>query len=217
MKYKLSQYLIAAMVLVLSFGCSSLTEVDKPPQETSLMSVEENTLVLGRVRWIENGETKYNPAVKLRVLRIEDMKEDDIQVGKDGRFLTYLPEGTYIIYQINWFDLWDGPHWLRPSTAFQILEGQQNHYLGTLIMEMQTKRDVIGKLKIKEFKVLVEDEGDDEEIFIHNHYPDYEGPLNKQLMIHDSGIPRNIEREKQQTLLDITRALFFGVMPMLSP
>lgn len=217
MKYKLSQYLLVVIVLTLSFGCASLTEVDKPPQETSLMSAEENVLVFGRVRWIENGEKKYNSAVILRILRVEDMKMDDVRVNMDGRFLTFLPKGTYLIYRVNWFDLWDGPHWLRPSTAFQIVDGEQNRYLGTLVMEMKTKRDAIGKLWIKGLRVSVEDEEADETIFLHHHYPDYEGSLVTELMIHDPGIPRNMELEDQQKLLDITRALFFGIMPMLSP
>lgn len=132
-------------------------------------------------------------------------------------FFTLLPKGTYIIHRLDWFDPWDGQHWIVPKVAFQVADSQHSYYLGTLVVNIRAKRDIIGGLWVKGVTSYIEDEEDEAMEAFRKRYPDQEVKLAKALMIHDPSIPRMIGLESQRLLLDVLRSLHFGLIPTLFP
>ena len=145
------------------------------------------------------------------------MKQGTIKIEKDGSFFALLPKGTYIIYQLDWWDPWAGMHWLVPKIAFRVVDGgPQLYYLGTLSVDIKAKRDIIGGLRVKKVAIDIEDEEHKAMEVFHNRYPDQEIKVVKALMIHDPKIPGIEELENKRLLQDVLNSLYFGVMPMLT-
>lgn len=211
--------LISLIFLFLLPGCMGI--VKEAPQDTLLAPSGEDVLVFGRIRWIQNGEERESYSstfgwnISLQVLRAEDMKTGTIRVEKDGTFFALLPTGTYIIHRLDWRDPWDGPHWLVPKVAFKIAEDRQSYYLGTLVVDIRTKRDIIGGLWVKGFGVSIEDEEEGAMEAFRKRYTAQKVEVAKALMVHDPSIPRIAEQENQRLLLDILGSLQFGIMPMI--
>ncbi|MEE9614528.1 MAG: hypothetical protein V3W31_06180 [Thermodesulfobacteriota bacterium] len=213
------KFIITLLIFLFALSGCAPSLIKKAPPDTNIASLGENVLVFGRIRWFDNEKEKER-VTALQALRIEDMKKGTIKVervGYDGRFFAVLPRGTYIVHQLDWFDIWDGPHWLVPKVAFQVADDQQAYYLGTLVINIRTKRNIIGGLRVKGWEINIEDEGNEMMEVFRKRYPDHEIKVAKALMVHDPSIPRIEELENKRVLLDVLRALSFGVMPMISP
>jgi hypothetical protein len=208
--------LITLIFLLVLPGCAPRINVKKAPPGTTVLSSGEDVLIFGGIRWIENGKNKKRTII-LRVLRAEDSKTGTIRVEKDGRFFTLLPRGTYIIHRFDWFDPWDGQHWIVPKVAFQVADSQHSYYLGVLVVNISAKRDIIGGLWVKGVTSYIEDEEDEAMEAFRKRYSDQEVKVAKALMIHDPSIPRMTDLESQRLLLDVLRSLHFGLIPTLSP
>lgn len=205
-------FLLALFVMP---GCAP-SLIKKAPPDTSISSVGKDVLIFGRISWFENGEEKKR-SITLKVMRAEDMKKGTIKVEKDGSFFALLPKGTYVVHQLDWWDPWDGPHWLVPKAAFRAADDQRAYYLGTLVVDIKAKRDMIGGLWVKGVGVGIEDEENEAMEAFRKRYSDQEIKVANALMVHDRSIPRIEELENKRVLLDVLRSLYFGVMPMLSP
>jgi hypothetical protein len=219
------KFILATLIFLLVLpGCAPRINVKKAPPGTTVLPPGEDVLIFGRIRWIENGEERksclsqiglsqlgFGFRVALKVLRAEDMKTGTIEVEKDCRFFTLLPRGSYIIHRLDWSDSWGG-NWLVPRVAFQVAEGQHSYYLGTLGVNVKTKRNIFGDSILKGLEIYIEDEESEAMEAFHKRYPHQEVKVAKALMIHDSRIPRIEELENQRILLDILRWLPFGIM-----
>jgi hypothetical protein len=123
------KFILRTLILLLVLpGCAPRINLKKAPPGTTVLSSGEDVLIFGGIRWIENGKNKKRTII-LRVLRAEDSKTGTIRVEKDGRFFTLLPKGNYIIHRLDWFDPWDGQHWIVPKVAFQVADSQHSYYL----------------------------------------------------------------------------------------
>lgn len=222
--------LVLLIFLFVLSGCVPKVAIKKAPPDTSVIPSGEDVLIFGGIRWIENGEERKNFLsfsgldvfkigfkISLQVLRVEDMKEGTIEVEKDGKFFVLLPKGTYIIHRLDWEDI--GRNWLVPKVAFKITEDPHSYYLGTLNIDIKTKRNFFGDPMVKELEIHIEDEeGKAREVY-QKRYPQQDVQVAKALMIHNPSIPRIQELETQKTTLDAFRHLLGVVItsPPLSP
>lgn len=189
------------------------------PPETSVASLGVEALAYGRVRWIENSQerTTYKSALGWNIwpkyLRIEDMQSRLLGVETDGTFTWRLPRGIYILQQIHWFDAWAGPHRLLPQVAFQIPDGAHAYCLGTLVIDLKGKRDIIGGLWVKGWKIHIEDDCGHIASQFRSRYTDPDLRLAKSLMIYDPRIPDRPEQlEELDRVDDFIRAIMPGLM-----
>jgi hypothetical protein len=189
------------------------------PADISATALSERVIAFGRIRWVQNGEqrTDYRSALGWNILpeflRLEDDELGTLGVEENGSFAWLLPRGTYLLHQLRWFDSWDGWHRLEPKVAFQLIEGAHAYCLGTLVVELQGKRDLIGGLWIKSVRISVEDNcGALTDDFI-ARYADKTFTIHRSLMIHSLEIPDRPEQlEEKDKLRDFLRAITPGLM-----
>jgi hypothetical protein len=197
--------------------------IKKAPPGTSLTSLEANVLIFGRIRRIENeeevkdysgiGDISTGFRLGLQILRLEDMKTGTIsKVEKDGSFFALIPMGTYIIHRIDWGDAWGTSRFI-PQVAFQVPEGQHSYYLGTLVVNIKTDRNILGNYKIKGLYGYIEDEESEAMKAFHKRYPQSEVTVSKALMTHDQSIPSIDELESQRNLLNIINIFIQTLYP----
>jgi hypothetical protein len=137
------------------------------------------------------------------------MDKGSLRIEPEGHFYWVLPKGTYLMHQIHWFDPIDGPHRIDPRVAFYVPSGAQALCIGTLKVDIQGKRDLIGGLWIKGRTISVEDEC--ESMSLQHVTPDLE--KKRLLMVHNHGLPDRPEHlESQDQLIDFIRAIIPGLM-----
>jgi hypothetical protein len=144
---------------------------------------------------------------------MEDMLDGDLGVETDGTFAWKLPRGTYIIHQIHWFDSWDGQHRFTPNVAFLIPEGVNTFCLGTLLIDLTGKRDIIGGLWVKNIRVEIKDDCKMLANEFRLLYPDPDLQHVRSLMISNEKIPDRPEAlENRDRTSDFIRAITPGLM-----
>lgn len=209
---------ILLLLIILVTGCTSMSgpgEGTDAQKQFNLQSLNGKALVYGRIHWLENGEERYKDkgsayeSISPRYLRVEDTENGSLSIEPDGRFFWVLPEGTYILHQIHWFDPWDGPHRVDPRVAFYVPSGDMALCIGTLQVDIQGKRDIIGGLWMKGRSIEIQDEcaGMDSSAI--------DPSLDKKrlLMVHNHGLPDRPEAlENRDQLIDFIRAIMPGLM-----
>jgi hypothetical protein len=204
-------------------GCegmlASVRRIETAPSETTAVSLGDSALVYGRIRWIENGveRTEYKHSYGWNIwpqfLRIDDMISGGLSVEADGSFTWKMPRGRYLFHQIYWMDSWDGQHRLTPKVAFQIPVDANAYCLGTLVISIQGKRDIIGGLWLKGVKIIIEDDCAHIDNQFRARYRDQDLKLAKSLMIFDPQMPRRPDQlEEKDQFQDFMRAIMPGLM-----
>jgi hypothetical protein len=218
-------FFLALFLVVPLGGCASLMapidlQATAPPGITAV-SLDENALVFGRIRWRENGiEREVYKSGGLGwnlyplVLNVADKQTRRFAVKSDGRFYWVLPKGRYMLYRLNWFDPVDGWHRVEPKVAFQAEGNPGAYYLGVLIVEIAAKRDFLGGLWIKGVSVSVNDETEQDAPAFRGRYADPDLTLAKALMLHDPRLPEDPRLERKARLAEIMRSLYFGLMTL---
>jgi hypothetical protein len=215
---------VILLMLGISFSaCTSNIQPNeqqaKSTSETISTKLENEAIAYGRIRWIENGKDRENYKSSLgwniqpRFLRMDDMQTGALNVGADGIFTWRFSSGTYLIHQIHWFDAWDGHHRLTPKVAFNIPPDGRAYCLGTLVIDLQSKRDIIGGLWVQGWTIRIEDECDS----LHQQFsatmPESSMEYSKSLMIHNQDIPDRPEQlENKDKALEFIRAIIPGLM-----
>ena len=204
-------------------GCEGmmdpLRKIDIAQSDITVASLKGDALVYGRIRWIENGKvrSKYKHAYGWNIwpqfLRLDDMEEGALSVEDDGTFTWKLPRGDYIFHQIYWFDSWDGRHRFTPKVAFHIPNGANAYCLGTFVINLKGKRDLIGGLWVKSVKIHIKDDCVSLDDQFRSRYRDPDLKIAKSLMIFDQHMPDrpNSLKEKDE-LQDFIRAITPGLM-----
>ena len=201
---------ILALILTAKLtGCATDKSIHAPmfmletvPQNIQALTLGGSKIAFGSVRWVENGKVRTRYASSLgwtifpKFLQIENNDTGYLEVEEDGRFAWKLPQATYLINQLRWYDSWDGLHHIQPRIAFHLPENANAYCLGTLVVDIATKRDFIGLLLIKGFKITIEDSCEEEEQFFRSHYSDPEITTSKAVMIHSpfSSKPENPDK-----------------------
>ena len=215
---------------LLLVGCQSTAWVEpvgtQPTAPTALTDSDlgEDVLVFGRIRWIQNDEERtdyksgYGWNIWPQYYRLEDEQHGTLSVAEDGTFTWQLPRGTYLAYQLKWFDNWDGWHRMPLRLAFQVPHAHHAYCVGTLIIKLQAKRDLIGGLWVKDWDLALQDSCDEDRQWFEARYANLTLPLAKSLLVYDPNIPDSIQTlENKDNITDILRAIYPLFMPVEMP
>jgi hypothetical protein len=210
--------LLISLSTIILVGCQSTSFA---PQSITEAELDKDVLFFGRVRWIQDGveRTDYKNTfgwnISPQYYRIDDEEKGSLGVEENGYFTWRLPKGTYLAYQLTWQDSWDGLHRLPLRLAFQAPQAQKAYCVGTFIVKLQTKRDLIGGLWIKHWEMEINDSCDQDLKWFQTHYMNLTIPVEKSLLVYNSKIPDNVQRLKQkENLGDIIRAIQPLFMPV---
>jgi hypothetical protein len=180
--------------------------VDKAPENTTAASLESDVLAFGRIRWFDNGDerTEYRSGwgwnVWFPFYRIQDDGVGRFVVEKDGSFTWRIPRGSYILNRIGWRDAWDGLHAIYdPRVAFEATDTSKAICLGTLVVNLKSKRDIIGKLLVKNVQLRVDDDCSSLALQFHAKYADPDLVEAKSLMRFDPDmrIPEKLQERNK--------------------
>lgn len=145
--------LIVPCLIVAIGGCVSTMSVDKELAGwKEAHSSGTQSLVIGRIQWIENGEVKklgdgvFSLGLTPILLRQEDGSEITGKVDENGEMVLPLKSGKYVINKISIFDPWSGPYDRLTSVTFSVPANGQVYYIGSLKLNFASRRDLIGKL-----------------------------------------------------------------------
>ena len=212
---------IICLASLLVGGCQSAALVEPlgtlptVPLEITDKELGNDVLVFGRVRWIQNGEERndYRSAYGWNIwpeyYRLDDGRNGTLAVAEDGTFAWQLPTGTYLAYQLRWFDTWDGPHRLPLRMAFRVPEAKHAYCVGTIIAKLEAKRDLIGGLWIKDWDLVLDDTCETDRQWFASRYADLTIPAKKSLLVYEPAIPESIEAlEKRDAIADLLRVLY---------
>jgi hypothetical protein len=174
-------------------------------------------LIFGRMRMIDNGKEKEKylsttEQLDMMLIRIEDEQALAVKrIRPDGTFLWRVPRGTYLLTRLRW---WEFRGWfpIRPQIAFQVGPDAQAYYLGTLRIDADIERSALS-VKLKQSNVAIVDEYEQDAQLLTKQLPDFQGRVEKALMVHDASIPAVTESEvKRSTFINILQSLGFGLM-----
>ena len=220
----LSSPVTAKLLLLISLsttilvGCQSTLS---SPQSITETDLNKDVIFFGRIRWIENDveRTDYKSTlgwyISPHYYRIDDEENGTLEVNKNGYFTWRLPEGTYLAYQLTWFDSWDGFHHLPLRLAFQAQQAQKAYCVGTITVKLQTKRDLIGGLRIKHWELDLNDSCEQDLKWFQARYVNLKIPIEKSLLVYNSTIPSNIKvLERKVKFEDFMRAIYPLFMPV---
>jgi hypothetical protein len=141
-----------------------------------------------------------------------------VMAGTSGPNTWQLPRGTYLAYQLKWFDNWDGWHRMPLRLAFQVPHAHHVYCVGTLIIKLQAKRDLIGGLWVKDWDLALHDSCDEDRQWFEARYANLTLPLVKSLLVYDPNIPDSIQTlEKKDNIADILRAIYPLFIPVEMP
>ncbi len=214
-----SQLCVLTLILLIfpSSGCYKSAGVKEvAPDDVKSMAPGE-ALIFGRLRMKDNGREKENylsftDQLDMMLVRVEDEQALSVKrVRADGTFLWKVPRGTYLLTRLRW---WETRGWfpIRPRIAFQVGLGAGAYYLGTLRIDAEVERSALS-VKLKQFSIAVADEFVGDAQLLTKQLPDFQGHVEKALMVHDSRIPEITESEvKQSAVINVLRSLGFGLM-----
>ncbi len=192
--------------------------VDRAPTDISATTLGADVLVYGRFRWFENDEerTEYRNSwgfnIWLPYYRFQDEQTGLFVVEKDGTFTWRIPKGSYIFYQIAWFDAWDGRHSLAPKVTFDAATEAQALCLGTLVAKLKRHRDLLGKIWIEGLSVRIDDDCDALSLQFRAKYHDSNFLESKSLMQFDPQMQLPKELDERNKMENIFRAISPGLM-----
>ena len=210
-------FCVTLLLILSSYGCYRTVSVKEITPESIESLAPGEALIFGRMRMIDNGKEKESYAsateqLDMMVYRIEDELALAVRrVKEDGTFLWKVPRGTYLLTRLRW---WEFRGWfpIRPQIVFQVGPDAGAYYLGTLRIEAEIERSAL-TVKIKRFTIAVADEYGQDVQLLTRQLPNFQGRVEKALMVHDARIPAVTEAEvKQSTFIDILRSLGFGLM-----
>jgi len=197
-----------------------LGTVQTPPPELTATDLENNTLVFGRIRWINNGEERsnyrnnYGWNIWPLYFHIEDKNSGVLGITETGYFAWQLPKGTYILYHARWFDDISGQSRLPLRLTFQAKETGKAYCIGTLTFDINSKRDALGTIKITSWNYLIDEGCEQERDWFQQRYTRLNIPVENSQLIYDSGIPDNIvDLEKKLKFSEFIQSIYFLFLP----
>jgi len=168
----------------------------------------EDSIVFGRIKWIEAGKEKKVVAIPY-LLKLENEAKITCQVSKEGDFVWSLEKGTYFMNVIE-YRSWTGMQLFNPKVVFYVPESGKVYYIGTLRAEFEPKREPLYYLGLIQgeirFSILNEVERDWAEF--QNKFSIASTEFEKILMVQDPMLPDTIgTTESDLLLLDLLRYL----------
>jgi len=209
---------VSLLVAFLIVGCVPATKENLSAQTDwrQALSGTEESIVTGRIEWMENGEHKKNEKMlggfrllTPSLLRLEDKEKIIVELNENGHFAWQLSPGTYIFNRINYRDSWSGNYYFVPKTAFKIDQSGLAYYVGTLHADFSKERDFIGGVSgVVRFEIR--DEYEDAETHQTTGFKSIE--VKKALMVRDENLPRTLDTTEGFNLtIQILNAIFMGM------
>jgi hypothetical protein len=142
------------------------------------------------------------------VFRAEDKSRIQGAVESDGRFAWSLLPGKYFLYQIAYHDAWSGGYEARLKYAFQVPRAGDIFYVGSLEVEFDSKRDLIGKLSGR-VSFAIRDKSDQDLPGIQHRFNLASDEIHKSLMVWNSSLPPRMATSTQVTqAIEVLDAMF---------
>ena len=134
--------------------------IDAPIQLSQALADGERSVVIGRIRWIENGKVQklgtglFTNMVTLHIYREGSDHRIRAAHAEDGTFAWAMPSGVYRIPIIAFLTS-NGNSVMAPGFfRFDVLEGNEVTYVGTLEINTTRKSGFTGwKYKIKDLAI----------------------------------------------------------------
>ncbi len=183
--------------LLATGGCETAGNIDSAEEYVQSRSAGDDTLVFGRLRWIENGSERtvqndiFGWSVSPRLKRLEDRRVFNTEIDAGGAFLWDLAPGTYIIDRINYRDPMTGNYLLVPKVAFVVPRTESAVYVGTLRADVVTSRDLLGVSGAARFSV--ENRLDADRRHAEAQIGAGLSPTMQSLMVQDDRLPDSID------------------------
>lgn len=228
---KLTVYVYTKVVLNLFLamlvlaGCQSISlqepmgTIHTSPGELSTKELNDDVMVFGRLIWVNNGEeqTKYRNEYGWNIwplyFRVEDKSNGVLGVTESGHFAWRLPKGTYILYHLRWLDdVTGGQRRLPLRLSFKAPEAGKAYCIGTIYINIQSRRDILGTMWIKNWYHLVDNKCMQEREWFKNRYSKLELPFQQSLLLYHSGIPEGIEELESEVQM---HEFFQSIYPLL--
>jgi outer membrane lipoprotein-sorting protein len=182
---------VVLFALVLD-GCISATATKHIQSASELdRSEKDRAIVFGQIEWIENGEKKKvgeDIVLEPHMLNLDDESITIGLLGEDGKFVWYLPAGTYfiktIVIELRGYNV-------LPKVAFSVPENGKAYYLGTLKCNLIVKSSF--PVVSGTFRYKINDEGDSEITSFQNQYNYPFDKIEISLMVHEPTLPDSVE------------------------
>ena len=208
-------------------GCQSMTLLDPigtvqtSPVEVTTADLDDQVIVFGRIRWINNGEERanyrnnYGWNIWPLYYRVEDKENGVLGVTETGHFAWQLPVGTYILYHARWFDDIAGQRRLPLRLTFKAEKTGKAYCIGTLTIDLHSTRDALGMIKITSWNTLIDEGCEQERIWFTKRYTQLKIPVENTLLLHDARIPDTIVGlENKQRFSEFIQSLYFLLLPI---
>lgn len=173
-------------------GCISASITKHIESSSDLdKSDKDHAIVFGQIEWIEDGEKKKvgkDIVLEPHMLNLDDESIAIGLLGEDGKFVWYLPAGTYFIKTIV---IEFRSYNVLPKVAFRVPENGKAYYLGTLICDSTLKSGFLGVSGTFHYKI--NDESDSEITSFQNQYNYPSDKIEISLMIHEPNLPDSVE------------------------
>ena len=208
--------LLLVTILVVACAPAAKKNVNAQADWQQALSGTEESIAVGRIEWMENGEHKLNEKMlggyrllTPGLLRLEDKTRISAELDEQGRFAWQLPPGTYVLNRINYRDSWSGNYFFVPKTAFRIDRPGLAYYVGTLRADFSKQRDFIGGVSgLARFEIRDEYQ----QAAVHHAAGFRSIDVKKALMVRDEKLPRTIDTTQEFNLtIQILNAIFMGM------
>jgi hypothetical protein len=194
--------------------------IQTSPTSLTAAELNDDIVVFGRIRWINNGEERsnyrnnYGWNIWPLYFRVEDKVDGVLGVSDTGYFAWQIPRGTYILYHARWFDDISGQRRLPLRLTFRGLEAAKAYCIGTLTFDINSSRDAIGMTKISSWQYRIDEGCKQERDWFEKRYHQLAIPVENTFLLHNAEIPDNIaELENKQRFSEIMQSLYFLFLP----
>jgi hypothetical protein len=178
----------------------------------------DTSLVFGRLQWVEDGEEKIigsglvTFSVAPQLLRIEDGKKILGEIDETGRFTWTLEKGMYVINRLNYRDPLTGNYFLVPKIGFRVSENGKAYGLGTLRVEFNHKRNILGSLAGVKAKFSVANTTEADIADFRKRFPGVNYEVGPSLFVHDDRLPQTFDTTADFSLaMQILSAILIGI------
>lgn len=212
--------LMILVLLVPLIGCIPL-DVKKVKPHTALISPEKDeAFIFGRFILIDNGKQKeryrsFTDNLNLMLVHLGNPERVTVEsVNEDGSFMWIVPRGYYLITRMRWCEF-KGYFPFYPQLAFHIDQESKAYYLGTIRIDLSTKRSALS-VKLNEFHVSVLDDYANDIQILRENLPEFSDMIKINLIVHDPRLPVTTKatRKRSQTmeLLNLVLMISHNIM-----
>lgn len=182
--------IILCLATTLVGGCAStIPSVKDRAEWTQAISSGNQSLVIGRMQLVVNGEEKklgkgwFSPSLMPILLRTDDGWVTNGDLNESGEIIWTVNPGTYVINKITIVDPWSGGHEIATNVTFRVPNKGQVYYIGSLKLNLASSRDLIGNIH-GNWDIVIEDQGAVAYAAVANELDIVESNIQKQLMVY---------------------------------